>query len=417
MSRPPSRQWAQDHVLTPAARSRTWILGVAGILYFSEGLPYGIVTELFPLYLRLEHVGLGEIGLINTVGLAWTLKLFWAPLVDVYGTYRSWIAWAVLAIAGSLGALAMLHGHFGPPFWVIIAILALASASQDLAVDAFTIRATPLQSMGPVNSTRVIAYRAALIFAGAGLTAVAARWNWRAAFGSAAVLAAIIFAFTLRLPDLRGSSLARIDLLRGLSRWLRRPNAAMLLAVVFLYRLGEFAVTSMIKPFWVDRGYSATEIATVTTALGVSLTIAGAIAGGALLERAGLYRGMLVLGVAQVASNLGYAIVSTAGGGRVAMYAAAVVENFAYGLGTAAFLAFLMSICDPERAATEFALLTAAYGLTRTAIGSASGFLTQRWGYPSWFWLSVALGIPALLLLPGIRSELGETARLEASAS
>ena len=137
--------------------------------------------------------------------------------------------------------------------------------------------------------------------------------------------------------------------------------------------------------------------------IGVIVSVAGAVAGGAIVARIGLYRALLALGVAQTMSNLGYAIVSSIHAGRWAIYAAAVVENFGFGLGTAAFLAFLMALCDRERAATEYAMLTATFGLTRALIGPVSGFIAQHLGYPTFFWSTVFFGLPALLLLPRVR--------------
>lgn len=403
---PPLTTMSKDHALPPARSSALPVLSLAAVLYFSEGLPYGIVTELLPLYLRLEHVRLIEIGLLSAVGSAWTLKFLWSPLVDLYGTYRRWIAGALVAITLSIAGIGLAPAGFGYGFWIVISVLALASATQDLAVDAFTIRATPAHLVGPVNSVRVIAYRVAIIAGGAGLAALGGTIGWRQAFIAGALLSSLLLLVTMRIPEARGSGSVRHDLLRGLAHWLQRPSAALLLGVVFLYKLGEFAIVAMIKPYWVDRGYSATEIATVTTLIGVIVTIAGAVAGGAFVARFGVYRGLLWLGLSQVVSNLGYAVVSTTSAGRPWMYTAAVLENFAYGLGTAAFLAFLMAICDRERAATEFALLSATYGIARVVSGAASGFIIQRFGYPAFFWLAVALGLPALLLIPAVREEL-----------
>jgi len=382
---------------------------VAALLYFSEGLPFGIVNDLMPVYLRVHGVDLTTIGFLSTVASAWTLKVFWSPLIDAFGTYRRWIAIAVLAMAGCMIALAVSPENFGTAFWTIITIFAIASATQDLAVDAFTIRATPQEFVGPVNSIRVAAYRAALIVGGGGLVALSGVIGWRGSFAASAAIAVIVFVIALRLPEDRGAGADRksiVDLFRGLGEWLRRPRAGVLLAIVLLYRLGELAIYTMIKPYWVDRGYSPAEIGTITAVIGVIVSILGAIAGGAIVARIGLYRSMLWLGAAQVLSNLGYAIVATTHAGRWAIYAAAIVENIGYGLGTGAFLAFLMAICDRERAATEYAMLTAAFGLTRVLIGTPSGWIAKTAGYPSYFWLTVFLGIPGLLLVPFVRERL-----------
>ena len=394
---------------TRPQRTSFLIGSIASILYFSEGLPFGIVTDLLPVYLRVEHVPLISIGFLSTVGSAWTLKVFWSPLIDTIGSYRRWISAAVLTMAVAMATLAALHGALGRNFWILITLLALASATQDLAVDAFTIRATPSRMVGPVNSIRVMAYRIAIIVGGGGLAALADRVGWPGTFAVAAALLSVIFVITLFLPDDRGSSASdtgRPSLIDGLRHWMSRPRAGTLLAIVFLYRLGELAIVSMIKPYWVDRGYSASEIGTITTVIGVSVSVAGAIAGGAFVARFGLYKSLLWLGLAQITSNLGYAIVATIGAGRWGIYVAAILENFGYGLGTAAFLAFLMSICDRSRAATEYAMLTAAFGLSRMVMGTASGFIAQNAGYAAYFWLAVFLGIPGLLLVVLVREQL-----------
>ena len=401
----------------------TLALGTAtAALYISEGLPYGIVKEFAPMYLRFAHVDLTSIGLLNVVGFAWTFKFLWSPFVDAYGTYRRWIAGAVAAIALSLGGMALMPAP-GAPLYGFIAILALASATQDIAVDAFSIRATPNRLFGPIISIRVTAYRVALMVPGL-LAVVAQAFGWSSAFATAAVIATAILVFTLILPDDRGSTAEgpstalgagsgatkseRPNFVSALKRWLTRPHAFILLAIILTYRLGEFAIVSMIKPYWVDRGYTPAEIGTITSVIGVIISIAGAIAGGLLVARYGLFRALMVLGVTQCASNIGYAIVATNEAGRWAIYAAAVVENIGFGLGTSAFQALLMSICDKERAATEYALLTATYGVTGTLIASVGGAIAQHLGYPFYFWMTVFLGIPALFLLPLVRQDLDE---------
>ena len=381
-------------------RTTLFLGSIAAVLYFSEGLPYGIVRELVPAFLRFQHVDLPTIGLVSSVAaFAWTLKFLWSPLVDSFGSYRRWIAGAVAAVALALLAMATMRINF----YVVVATLAIASATQDIAVDAFTIRATPEQLLGPINSIRVAAYRVALIVGGGALLALVDRTSWRFVFAAAAGIAVAIFVFALTLPDDRGQRAERPNLLRDLAHWLQRPRAGVLLAIVFLYRLGELSIVPMIKPYWVDRGYSATEIGTITGIVGISVSIVGTILGGWIVARAGIWHGLLWLGIAQNASNLGYALVATAGAGKWAIYAAAIVENLGYGAGTAAFLAFLMSICDRERAATEYALLTAAYGLTGSIMVAASGYIAKYGGYPLFFWLTVFLGIPALLLLPMVK--------------
>ncbi|HEY0155970.1 MAG TPA: MFS transporter [Thermoanaerobaculia bacterium] len=393
--------------------TRIAIPALAAILYFSQGFPFGIVNETVNLYLSFTGVSLGTIGITGSVGLIWTLKFFWAPLVDVAGTYRLWIFGALLVLSLSLAALGIVPPA-GGAFAAALILLVVASATQDIAIDALVIRLTPRDLLGAVNSARVAAYRGAMIFAGGGVAMLAdTAMGWRGAFFAAATVPLVVFGMVaLWVP--RGSSgssgssesARRENPLRGLWRWLRQPQALLLLAVILLYRLGDNALTAMIRPYWVERGFSATEIGNVTTTLGMICTIAGAIAGGAFVTRFGIYRGLLTLGVVQMLSNLTYAFVAMTGAGRPAMYGAAIVETFCGGLGTAAFLSFLMAICDRDNAATEYSMLSALFGLGRTFAFSFSGFVAEDLGFARYYWLTAALALPGLLLLLPLRERL-----------
>ncbi|HEX2120747.1 MAG TPA: MFS transporter, partial [Thermoanaerobaculia bacterium] len=394
--------------LTTEKQSRFLIPALASILYFSQGFPYGFVTETLNLYLSVAKVPLSTIGLLSSVGIAWTLKVFWAPLVDAIGTYRTWVFGALVALAAALGVLGIV-----PPastaFWVAAIVMAVASATQDIAIDALTIRITPRELLGLVNSARVTAYRVAIIAAGGGVAVLADRIGWRGAFGVAALVPLVVLALiAVSVPRESGGTERHANPIRALGAWIARPRSLVLLAVVLLYRLGDSALRQMIKPYWIAQGFSATEVGNVTTTLGMICTIAGAIAGGTFTSRFGIFRGLLWMGVMQMLSNLAYALVATAGGGRGPLYAAAVTETFCEGLGIAAFLSFLMSICDRENAATEYAMLTAIFGLSRTLAGAVSGFFAQDLGYARYYWLTAALALPALALLPFIRSRVSQ---------
>ncbi len=376
-----------------------WLLTFATLFYFSEGFPFGIVNELMPLYLRSEGVSLTQIGLLSTVGLIWTLKLFWAPAVDALGTYPRWIGIALVGITAAIAALAAAPAPATPLFWTLIVLLTIASATQDIAVDAYTIAATPAKWLGIVNSIRVTAYRVALIAAAAGLAWIGQSVSWRAAFSAAAILSAALLVVSFFLPVTRRAPAEAGSAIAGLRRWLARPGALLLLSIVFLYRLSDSSLNQMIRPFWVDNHYSPAEIATVNTAIGISFTIVGAWLGGLAIARWGIYRALLWLGVLQILSNFGYSSIATFGGGRPAFYTAAIIESITYGLGTGAFLAFLMAICEKTRAATEYALLSAIFGLSRSIAGTVSGAASDVMGYAPWFWITAALGIPGLILV------------------
>ncbi|HYC22296.1 MAG TPA: MFS transporter, partial [Candidatus Bathyarchaeia archaeon] len=180
-------------------------------------------------------------------------------------------------------------------------------------------------------------------------------------------------------------------------------GAPIVFLFILTYKLGDASIGPMIKPFWVDRGLSVQEIALVSTTFGVVASVLGALAGGVLTSRWGILRGLAVLGVAQAVSNLGYAAAAATGAGRAGIYTASLIESFTGGLGTAAFLSFLMNVCDKEQAATEYALLSAIFSLTRTLAGSLSGLGTSRLGYAPYFAATFVLALPGLALIPWLR--------------
>ncbi|HVS33758.1 MAG TPA: MFS transporter [Thermoanaerobaculia bacterium] len=379
---------------------------LAAILYFSQGFPFGIVNELLPLYMRTQNVSLTQIGLISAVSSAWTWKFLWSPAVDRFGTYRRWMAGSLFVLVGTMIAFAIVPPQATGVFFAIVAVLAFASATQDIAIDATAVRITPLHQLGYVNSIRVTAYRGAMIVAGGALAALTTFVGWRGAFMTAAIITGLILVITmLVVPGMTSLAPRKQSPFAGVAKWLKRPHAPVFLAIAFIYRLGDAALVPMVKPFWVDKGFSTAEIGTVTTVIGISFLIAGAFTGGAFISRFGIWRALLVLGVLQVVSNAGYALAAASAASQPVFYAVVIIENFAGGLGTAAFLAFLMAICDREYAATHYALLSAAFAFTRFGIGSVSGLLAEGMGYTGYFWLTLVLGVPGLLLVPAIRGE------------
>ncbi len=209
------------------------------------------------------------------------------------------------------------------------------------------------------------------------------------------------------------------DLVRGpvfgaLMELLRRPAILPVLLFILVFKLPDAAMGFMVKPFWVDVGFSAAQIGLVSVNIGLGLSIAGGIAGGWITDRIGIFRGLWILGLAQAVSNLGYWIaanvVPLAAPGTVVpfehkaiLYAASATESFTGGLGTAAFLAFLMAIVQKERAATEYALLSSVFALSRSLAGWVGGLGAQSMGYANWFLLTFILAAPAYLLLPWVR--------------
>jgi PAT family beta-lactamase induction signal transducer AmpG len=176
---------------------------------------------------------------------------------------------------------------------------------------------------------------------------------------------------------------------------------------VLLYRVGDRAMGPMVSPFWVDRGFSLEQIAFAKTTLGTLATVAGAVVGGLVVSRAGIARSLAILGALALASNLGYAAAAATDAGWIGVVSASVLESFCGGLASAAFLSYLMRICEKEHAAVQYALVTALYALAGTLVAAPSGWITERIGYAAYFALTAVFALPAFAFLPGARSWLG----------
>ncbi len=402
-------------------RKLAWI----ALLYFAEGLPFGIVKEIVPVYFKVSGVSLTDIGLASLLGLPWTLKVFWSPLVDRFGERRQWISACLVALA----AFTVLTPLFDPAalplgLWATLLAITVASATQDVAIDAYTIGLVSPGEEGEANGVRVSAYRVALIASGGGLVFLAPVIGWRAIFAVSAVAFAALAAATWRAPRIVIPIEQRRDWITPLRRWLSRPGAWAVFLFALGFKLGDAAIGPMIKPFWIDRGLSVAEIGVVSTSFGVLATIAGALLGGWLTTRWGIFRALLVLGLVQAMSNLGYASVAWINPplpqfavsslrealhaigepGRALVYCASMIESFAAGLGSAALLAFLMHVCEKEHAAVQYAALSAVFALSRDVAGAISGWATTRLGYAPYFVLTFFLAFPALALLPIVRT-------------
>jgi len=471
-----------------------------GLLYFAEGFPLGVFYDLFPVYLRQQGAELTDIGLLSLLGLSWTLKFLWAPAVDYWRHHRRWMAAADVAMGLAMLYFAMLAG-FGPAVWIAIGTFTLLSATNDIAVDGYTIEFLDKGELGLANGIRNGLYRVGM--GASGVLLMASDWlSWSGAFVLAAVLFFAIaiacllaprerivvadhgsvraeFAALSRSPfaltvlavfllgvvwlvnrttkwsanvpmfwwyaaaativlvslvalagrGVRGEAGASGDdaLVRGpvfgaLMELLQRPAIVPVLLFILIFKLPDVAMGFMVKPFWVDAGFSAAQIGLVSVQIGLALTIAGAIVGGWITDRIGIFSALWILGLAQALSNLGYWVAAgllpippVAGAVPLAhqavLYAASALESFTAGLGTAAFLAFLMAIVQKERAATEYALLSSVFALSRSVAGWVGGLGATAMGYGNWFLLTFFLAIPAYLLLPWVRQMLRASGR------
>jgi PAT family beta-lactamase induction signal transducer AmpG len=387
-------------------------LGVIALVYLIEGYPMGVFRDVWPVYFRDHGVSLSTIGAISGLYLAWALKVTWSPLIDRYGERRHWIAGALLTMAVALVAMGGRDPAPDAWLWVLLAGFCLASATQDVAIDAYTIGLVDPGEEGPANSVRITAYRVALVAAGGGLLLLPNRIGWPATYAAAAGLCILMAASVLRTPRAEVALEARRQMWPATRRWLTQPGAVSVFLFVLLYRIGDIAMAPMLKPFWVDRAFSLEQIAFVSTTLGAVATVAGAGIGGWIVSRLGIGPSLWLLGVLALGSNLGYAgAAAFPESGRAGVYAASLVESFCSGLAAAGFLAYLMRICQKQHAAVQYAALTALYALPGTLAGAASGKAVEWIGYASYFALTAALALPAFALLPRARRWIGPEGR------
>ena len=374
------------------------------VLYFAEGLPFGIAYDVWPVFFRVHGVSLREIGLMSLLSLPWTWKLLWAPLVDRYGARQHWVT-ACLAVLGAT-TLTILPQNASHPSWLMWGLLLLfttASATQDIAIDAYAVDVSTPSTVGSINGVRVSAARVAMLVGGGGFLFIADYTGWDVLWFALAVLFFGLAVAAWMSPRVPLDTKARQHALAPVLRWIFRWEMVPVLAFVLLYKVGDSTLGRMVKPFWVDSGYSLKEIGAISVSLGVALTIVGALAGGWFTNRFGIFRALLWLGIAQLVSNLGYVAVAAIDLPRESIYVASMIESFTQGLGTAAFLSFLMNLCDKEHAATQYAILSAAFALTRDVAGAFSGIGVEALGYASYFALTTALALPGLALLPLVR--------------
>ena len=374
-----------------------------GLTAFASGLPYALVNETAPVLYKAEGVDVKEIGLLSALGFAWILKVLLAPLVDRFGTRRRWVVGTQLGLALALLAMSLLPADHVPlEAWVLLAVVALLSATQDLAVDAYAVDSVPRDWLGPASGIRVTCYRVGMVVAGGTLVARAATLGWSGTWQLAAGLLALLALASLALPSAPRTRAVGPVWDQSVGSLLRRPAALGFLLFVLLYKIGDRAMAPMAKPFLQDRGFTLAQLGDALAPLVIVATLAGALLGGWLTRRWGPLKALLILGLAQALSNLGYAAAAAAPA-TATLWGAALLEPFCGGLGTAPFIALLMLSCERTHAATQYALLTALMGLIGGLIGIPSGFLVSDIGYGWYFALTCLLALPAFLLLPAVR--------------
>ena len=372
-------------------------------------------TKLLQGWLTAAGVPIGMIGLLSLAELPYTLKLLWAPALDRWpiawpDRRRGWLLLLQVALVLVIAAMALLNPspdatHLGLVGGAAIA-LAVVSASQDVMVDAYRTDLMPEAERGAGAAAGALGYRAAMLAVGAGGFVLAGRYGWPAAFVGSAVLVLAVVPFTLRAPDLaplaqppRSLREAIVGPAREFLNRTGKRRAVLLLALVMLYRWPDGLLNLMAVPFMLKAGFSAAEIGAVNGGWGIAATMAGTAAGGVLFKPLGLNRALWVFGVIGGLTNLAYWALARFGGGLGGLIATVSIEHFAHGMLTAAFLALLMSLCNPRFSATQYALFSGVYALSRSLLAAPAGFVAAAVGWSHFFALTLAAAVPSFLLL------------------
>jgi MFS transporter, PAT family, beta-lactamase induction signal transducer AmpG len=408
-------------------------LAVILLLGFSSGLPLALTGGTLQAWMTIEGIDLKTIGIFTLVGLPYTWKFLWAPFMDRYvppflGRRRGWLVITQLALVGGLIAMGVLSPKDDAVLLAAVAVfVAFASASQDIVFDAYRTDITAPASRGPAAALTVLGYRVALLVAGALALVIAGGTvtsGWLGGlpgigFGATYFVMAALMAFGIATTLWGKEPLAPPTVPRTLDEAVGKPfreffsrkGAVAILLLIILYKLGDAFAGSLTTAFLLrGPGFSLEEVGIVNKGAGLAATIVGVLFGGALMVRLGLYRSLLVFGVLQAVSNLAFMWLAAAGKSYVLLVFAVCFENVTGGMGTAAFVALLMALCDARFTATQYALLSALASFGRVYVGPAAGYLTDPkqagLAWTTFFFWTFVSALPGLAMLWWKRAEI-----------
>ena len=393
-------------------------------LGFSSGLPLALSGATLAIWLTEAGVSLAAIGAFALVGLPYVLKFLWAPFIDGLsvpwlgarlGRRRAWAITTQLVLMAALLALGASDPAIAPFLTALSALLvAFASASQDVVVDALRIEMLEERQQGAGAAMLVLGYRIGMLAAGAGALLLATYVGWFAVYAVMAALVTVGIGAVLATPEPapraapagaevplgpRLAHFARAHIAAPLTQFMERPAWFTILLFVVLYKFGDALAGVMANPFYIQIGFTKLEIAEVAKAFGLVAIVAGGLLGGALVYRTGVMAALVICGVLQMMSNLMFALLSVVGHDLALLALTVGIENLAGGMGTAAFVAYLSNLCHRTHTATQYALLSALAALGRTVLSSGGGWLAEQMSWAAFFVLTTAAALPGLLVL------------------
>ena len=372
-------------------------------IYFFSGLPFGFFYTFIPVFFRTQGVDLKTIGLFSIAGLPWSLRLLFAPLIDRYFYKSFWMGISLIGISISITALSF----FTPAtllFFLFLFFLTFFSTLFDTSADGFVVEWIPIKMLGKANGIRISAYRISLIIFGGGIVALSHYLDFKFIFyllGIITFLAGffLILNSFLKINPKKSHISLSSQFIEPLKEILKREKAFILLLFVLTYKIGDALLGAMVYPFWVDRGFTRLEIGLISGTLGSIFTIIGSLLGGFLTSIWSIKTSLLALGFFQSISNIGYAIASLQQLPKETVYFASIFESFSGGLGTAAFLTFLTSLCKKEFSSTQYAVFSTLFSLSLTFSRSLAGYGASYLGYTYFFLITFFISLPPFLLI------------------
>ncbi len=385
---------------------------------FSSGLPLYLLLNLLPAWLRSEGVDLKTIGFFALIQFPYTWKFLWAPLLDRFslprfGRRRGWMLLTQIGLLVTIGSLGGLNPkeNIWPILW-LATLLSLLSATQDIAVDAFRREILSDNELGLGNAVHVNAYRIAGLIPGSLSLILADRLPWNEVFWitGAFMLPGMVMAWLVSEPAVKGApKTLRQAVTEPFHEFMGRQGwrgAAMVLGFIFLYKLGDSLCTALATPFYLDMGFTKTDIGLIAKHAGLWPAVIGALLGGLWMVKLGINRALWLFGVVQLVSIFGFAWLAAQGHydsigatERIALAFVIGLEALGVGLGTAAFVAFIARATHPAYTATQMALFTSLAAVPRTFINASAGWLVEQLGWFNFFWLCSALAVPGMVLL------------------
>lgn len=390
----------------------SWRTASVTLMSFSSGMPLGLVWIAIPDWMRDIGVDIRVVGLITLAQAPWTFKFLWAPLMDRYvppklGRRRGWAAITQLLLFVFTLMLAGVGDHPETP-WVVAALamaIAFAAASQDIAVDAYAVDVLRPEEQAIAVGARNFLYRVGMIWvAGGTAITLAGTYGWSAVNVFLACLFLPMLVVTWKAPEPPGTAAAPTTLKEAVwypfLGFLARHRALEILAFVVLYKLADQLAQSLQRPFLIDMGYNEVDRGVALSTVGVIGNVLGTFIGGLLTAPLGLGRSLWIFGFFQIFSNAGYALIAAEGEpNRLLMLSAIGFETLSSGLGSGAFSVLLLRMTQKRFSATQYALFSSLFGLPRILAGPIAGFSAYAVGWETFFWATLAIGIPGMVML------------------